>query len=316
MGKIALYCSLCLILASFPVFTIIDGSEEVVETTFSGYVKDSETSEPIRGAKLSFTLSLDRGGYVTTAEADLDGFYTVNVKRGGEYEITCSHKYYQGQKCNSSIRLLEDKTVDFMLDCVIEANSKVYGQVMDSRDGRLIPDANVHFYWLSANLSESLGEDYRTDEDGYFEFFAGEGYFQIDCFHWDYQSNNTPNYLYYILEEDQEIRFDIYLDPYPNGVCGKVVDESGGPISRVMVKVGSGKYYESHYTNSEGEYDIRLQPGEYELNFIHDEYRPHKEEIRVEYDNIKELDVILEKSKIPPTVNGILLFILQILGVF
>ncbi len=266
-----------------------------------GYVKDSKTSEGIKGVSISIY-----GGY--TGERYGGSGYAV-TDRDGHYEMDCwsgdnwISAYDNSGRYNQYSEQVNVSQGDFSHDILMEPKppktAKVSGHVYDSVTGKPVwvkseypkpvhsdplvysaesgsepgyegdekiePSPQEEYHGAYVYLSNQENQDWNYTEngkDGYFEMDTYPGYTSINVWADGYYSWETCVDL-----ADSGYSADIYLKPHPLPDCilsGTVVNlSSGKPIAGAYVSAWNEETYGygSNQTDEKGRYEIKLVHG-------------------------------------------------------
>jgi protocatechuate 3,4-dioxygenase beta subunit len=289
--------------------------DDLVETSFSGIVTDSETSEPIQGARV---YGHDQDFQVMRSSiTDEEGKYYLEFKDGGDYTIYADHPDYEVSTQEVSVEISSETELDFSL-VPKTFESRIYGVVTDSGSGDPLSDAFVRLWEI---ITYEDGESYSfvtsivTSDDGKFSFDVEEGTFQVEVMKEGYDRHVS----YYIsVRSGEELEYNVELDQWARGVFGTVFDENGDPFPDVTVSLetdGRNSIEFTTTTDENGEYEIRVpRGGDYTLKAFMDGYRPYSQDMNLPQDSMAEQDIEMTKALLPDPLLRILYLILSILG--
>ena len=260
-------------------------------STFYGFVKDTDTDDPIKGAEVQFWN--DYVDYHNSTWTDDSGYYEIYVPEG-EFgiDIQADGYYYYN---DDEIYIGEDENVEYNAELKPkpEEKSTFYGWVNDTENNKPIEEATLKFRIDNNNFNET-----SSNETGYYEINVPEGVFYVNIWADDY-------YDYYEegiqIGEDENREFNIELIPRVeenSQLYGWVNNsETGDPIEEAQINlwIEEYNYGNSSWTNESGYYEINLPASEFEVDFLADGYYDYWEgEIYIEEDEILEYSVELD----------------------
>ena len=224
-------------------------------STFFGWVNNSETGEPIEGVGISF---IDDANYDNWTGTDKDGFYQINVP-AGIFEVNAWLDGFNGYY-DEDLEIGEVETMEysFEMDPTPEENSTFYGWVNNSENSEPIEDAEVHFY-----IDEKYHNSTYTDDNGYYELNVPEDtykvYVEANGFHDHYKEGIE-------IFENEKIEYSIELDTKPeenSTIYGWVNNsENGDPIKEAWIHIYDDYDYDNGtQTDDMGYYEMHLPGG-------------------------------------------------------
>ncbi len=246
-----------------------------------GTIYDAETQEVIQ----DLVVGLDKEGYYWWYDYDYSDengeyalymepdTYTLRVREDGYKEISEGFTIGEDEHILYDIYLEEDLT-------------RLYGYVYNLSSGEPLEGV-----YVSSNNWDTWDSDYtHTDEDGYYELYPGAGEVSLSASEEGYESYYTS----IEMEEDVPQEHNIELDPYSAYLYGMVTDyESSDGLYDAMVTVTGKDFYESTYTNSDGEYSMYLDGGEYEVKVSAPGHSPFETMVTIEDGTDFELNIEL-----------------------
>ena len=286
--------------------------DDLVETVFEGVVTDLVAEKPIENVLISgFDESYSEWRSDITDE---EGRYYLEFRRGGTFYIIADHEdYYQEEKIVDS-EINENNIVNFELEPKIY-NTTIYGTVTDSETGEPLSDVVVSLgevYYDDSGHKTKWGEYLITDVDGKYSFEVFKGNFSISARKEEYYGYSSEDFF---VDEGEEYQLDIELEPWDQGVFGKVTDEEGNPISDLVVTLENDWIRANDVTDENGEYEI-ITPwaGEYTLKAHEDGYRPYVENIDIGEGEMEEVDIEMVESQLPSPILTIVYMIMSLLA--
>ncbi len=248
-------------------------------STISGILYDGGTSEPLPNIEIDL---LEDGWWYSYDYSNETGNYLIYME-AGDYVLRVRERGYEDFEYDFEIKEDEHIVYDIYLEPDLTVLS---GYVYNLSSGEAIEGARV-----SGDNYDTWDRDTTyTDEKGYYELYPGVGEVSISVSKDGYKSE----YDSITMEEDVAQERDYYLDPYESSLFGKVYDEeTSETISYVYVTVQGEDFYETDYTNSNGEYFIYLDAGEYSVSVSEGGYVTFKTDITVEEWEDYQLDVYL-----------------------
>jgi len=176
----------------------------------------------------------------------------------------------------------------------------VSGYVYDNVTEGILYDIEITLYNYETDHSY---RDY-SDEAGYYEFDNLEsGEYRVRSYHEKYYDHDD----YISISTDENLQYDIYLDPYECMIFGNIYDsETGEPIENSYIYLdGYSDDGEEYYTSDEpGEdayYDFFTPPGEYELRAYGEGYMRGVETVDIEVGEEVRIDFYLTPLS---SING------------
>jgi len=250
-------------------------------SSISGIVYDGETSEPLP----DIYIRLYEDGYrYDTSWSNETGNY-LHYMESGEYslEIYGAEGY---KDFEYDFDISEDEHIVY--DIYLEPDlTRLSGYVYNLSSGEPIDGA----YVSADNWDTWDWDSTRTDENGYYELYPGVGEVSIYVSEEGYKSE----YDSVTMEEDVPLERDYYLDPYESTIFGTVYDEeTSDPISGVYVTVQGEDFYETDWANSDGEYFMYLDSGEYTVTVNQEGYFSFEADVTIDLWEDYQLDVYLE----------------------
>ncbi len=286
--------------------------DDLVETIFEGVVTDQVTGDPVEKANIyGFDESYNEWRSDITDE---EGRYYLEFRRGGTFYIIADHEDYSQEEKIVDSEINENNIVNFELEPKVY-NTTIYGTVTDSETGEPLSDVFVSIgevYYEEYGYS-TYGIDYLiTDVDGKYSFEVYKGNFSISAQKEEYSRYWSDPFF---VDEGEEYQLDIELEPWDQGVFGKVTDEEGNPISDLVVTLENDWIRSNDVTDENGEYEI-ITPwaGEYTLKAHEDGYRPFVENIDIGEGEMEEVDIEMVESQLPSPILTIVYMIMSLLA--
>lgn len=177
---------------------VVDFALEPMNATVKGYIKDSETMEPLEYAYVNL-YSTEPGGESQWVQTDEDGYFKMTADPG-YYKLIVGYTDYK--RYMSEEFYLDDgdiKEVEILLEKI---TTGIYG-VVSNNEGMPVGDAVIYLYthdyqyWFSA----------MTDRNGNYEIRAPPGEYIIDVRaedHFQYTED-------VMVEEDDLTEYDVEL---------------------------------------------------------------------------------------------------------
>jgi protocatechuate 3,4-dioxygenase beta subunit len=302
-------------------FLVVDADpntpgDDLIETSFSGTVLDSETQRPV--AQASVYGHDDDYRFMQATHTNEDGRYYLEFKDGGHYTLYVDHPDYEPASDEATVEINTDTEMDFSLVPKVY-DTRLFGIVSDDGTGEPLSDAFIRVWEI---ITYEDGESYSfvqtttTGADGKYSFNLYEGTFQIEVGKEGYDRYFS---FYISLESGEQLEFNVELVQWARGVFGTVHDEDGDPFPGVTVSLESDNRNSNEFTTTtdeNGEYEIRVpRGGDYTLKAFMDGYRPYNEDIEVPQDSMVEQDIEMNKALLPDPLLRILYLILSLLGI-
>ena len=248
-----------------------------------GIVYDGETLEPL--TYIDVALYEEGSPYGTDYDwSNETGHYAVYMEPG-EYLLRAyggdRYKYFE-----ENFEINEGDHIEY--DIYLEPElTKITGYVYNLSSGEPIEDA-----YISADNYDTWEWDYAyTDENGYYDLYPGVGEVSI----WVSEDGYKDQFDSITMEEDVPQERDYYLDPYESSIFGTVYDEeTSEPLTYAYVTIQGEDFYETTGTDSNGDYSMYLDGGEYTVSISQEEYFTYETTVTIEAWEDYQLDVYLE----------------------
>ncbi len=251
----------------------------------TGIVVDRDTQLPLAGARVALNLRrLDNGLSSTAghapgprvAQSDSAGTFRFDRLSGGQYSVSIALPGYLPLSIDKQMVTRGRGTEPLRFE-MVKGGHRLFGRVTDIGGGA------VAFAFVRAkNFSGfSVSSLFRapftamTNADGEYELYLGDGRYQVDVFHDDYQSEKQR-----IAIGGQDREADFVLTP-GSGIDGRVLRISdNSPVEGAMVswtKLGKTRGYTlsgiavhgSALTDKDGNFSLRgLGNGSVELRAV------------------------------------------------
>jgi len=158
-----------------------------------GYLKDSDSLDPIKECNITVEWGSHWEGYFNHTQTDNNGFFKINVA-AGEIELSFEHHdYIPNYSDEYQIQEAENVWMNVTLKRRLEENSVMCGFITDDETGQLINDATIYIEWQD---TEENYLQYMTESDA-FGFFSialspGETYLTVIAqdYHDEYTGRN------------------------------------------------------------------------------------------------------------------------------
>lgn len=265
-------------------YTITASASKYVSQNQKVTIKPEETSaldfklEPSQGIIAGTVTDAGTGVFIPIAtvkagnsstKTDIWGSYRFSLKPG-EYTVTVSADRYVSQDQKVIVKPEETSTLDFKLEL---KNGLIAGNVTDINTGKAIANATVK----AGNVFT------QTDVSGNYYFSIKPG---------EYTATALAN-KYVIQEQKVTVRpeetttLNFRLELKQGSVTGVVIDtDTDKAISGAIVKTSIA----STQTDTSGEYQISLKPGDYTITVTADKYVQQEQEVTVKPDEATILD--------------------------
>ena len=160
----------------------------------NGYVKNSETDEPVSNATVSVFWSdpYDNSDNTYT-KTDENGFYQVSVAAGIIDVTVSAEKYYSAYSESQKISEYETISIDIMLTPKPEENAEIQGYILDETTKDPIENVYIRSYWNDSDNHYDNNETY-TDEQGFYSLHVPEGSVHLSARKEGYISNYTDRF--------------------------------------------------------------------------------------------------------------------------
>jgi uncharacterized membrane protein len=311
-----------------PAFRNATGKHEE-NAMIKGYARDNETGLPIPYARID---ARDNYGWSNHTQTNEIGYYELKTIPGRIW-LNCWNEIYTSE-VELDVTRGEESIINFSLDVVplysvtiIPPRSEeeppqfivtelpldklprgvvavVKGTVIDSVTGSSIANASVRFFCSGFERSTT------TDRNGHFELPVLAKSLSIKAYANGYYSDKA---LWIRASQTQDVT--IKLTPEGSKIKGWISDESGNPIPDVRIRIEEHAeqdkwiYYRTTSSNSSGFYELKTIAGHFRLRAEKEEYFVYLTESKVEYGEVKEINIVLKK--LPETnavVHGYVLF--------
>ena len=232
-----------------------------------GYVKDKETGDTLMNAKVRFR---DKdSGETTDVETDGEGWYSVELSPE-DFDIYVSKEEYEDLEDEISLEDDDEEQRDFELTPEIKTG-EVWGNVKDNSNNNNIEGATLTF------TDKDTTDEFTatTDEYGDYAIDLVEGNYDISIDHQDFQTRTDE----LTVEGDRDYERNYLLEPRESLLSGKVLDkesEDGVEDATVTVTAKESRdgepYSKTVDTESDGDYELSLPAGDYEITIEHEDY--------------------------------------------
>jgi hypothetical protein len=282
----------------------VESQDPGPQTIVMGTVYDAVTEEPIDEALVY--LFTDTTGMATWTGEDGTYEFQLTVLRKETFSIFAQKSGYYDQWKDDEIDRGETLVIDFYLE---PKGAMVYGYVIDMDTLEPVPRTHVELY---STEYDGENEYTWTDENGYYELHGQPGRYRIYARSEGYQRYETEEFT---LEENQEMEWNITLEPIRNGVYGMITNEDGGSIPDAYIRVyNQERFFQSAFSDEEGNYEIRAPPGEYIIEVSADEHFDYDDTIVIPEDEMLEYNVEMTPITVTGVLRYIVDFILEIIG--
>lgn len=280
-------------------------------TYVEGSVTDEITGEPIEDAWV-YANGFRTGHAPPPNDAtDENGFYRIKIflDLDNDIDIFCMKDGYHEEYSSVWVRKGETATLDIEMEPVA---CMVKGYVRSGDTGEMLPYAYIEVY-----PTEPGQESYwaRTDEAGYFETDCDPGIYKLVCRYRDHHQYVSEEF---VLEFGDVYEAEIEMYMIQTGLFGTVSSTTGQNLEDLYVRINTedGHYAGHDYTDSDGYYEIRVEPGTYWFRVDADDHFMHSSEVEVEEDGLTRKDVILEEQTLTSWMRYIIRVIKGIIGVY
>jgi len=162
----------------------------------NGYVKNSETNEPVSNAFVSVYW---RDNYDNSdsryAKTDENGFYQFSVAAGTIDVTVSAEKYYSNHSGSQKINEYETISIDMMLTPKPEENAVIKGYILDETTKKPIENVYIRSYWNDSDDHYDNNETY-SDEQGFYSLHVPEGSVRLSAGKEGYISNFTNRFFF------------------------------------------------------------------------------------------------------------------------
>jgi len=267
---------------------------------FFGKITDKESGDPMEDVKVTLRNKDDGKDYINYTESD--GSFSLTVE-AGDYDITIRYTDYEQIEDEVTIEKDDEIERDYEMEKEVR-EGEVWGTVKDDAANKGIEDVTLTFTGKESRNGESY--DTSTDEYGDYDIDLPEGDYYVTVEHDDYKTIESE----VTVVGDGSVERNYRMDPKDGKIHGEVTDkETDDPIKDAVVtaeeKEGRGDPYTNDTTTDrDGEYEMNLPPGEYQITVEHDDYITFWDNITVEKEDDKRLDYELEPRPREGTVHG------------
>jgi 5-hydroxyisourate hydrolase-like protein (transthyretin family) len=302
------------ILACFLPLSTVTGDnntpgDDLIETTFYGIVTNSETGAPIEGAYV-YSFDSDYSHYQGDI-TDEEGNYYLEFNLGGDFYIYAEMQDYKSGQELQSVDVNDKTEVDFELDPILYT-SKIYGTVTDSVSGEPLDGVAINVYSVDDRGYMYNVKNSGTGSNGMYAIDIEDGTYAIEFFKNGYSAVIKED----IVVEGEDLKLDIAMVKFTQGVTGVVTNENGNPMEGIGVSLQSnmGRYYDQ--TDEDGNYEIFVsEPGFYTLEAYASGHRPFSQDITIDEGEVQDIDIELQKAYLPDPIVRLIYRILSILGI-
>ncbi len=216
-------------------FELINGAPPI-NSKLEGFIKDSETNEPISQSFVSFSSNESDSSNLVTP--DSSGFYSIDIPSENLTVNASGNQYFL--KTNY-VTGLENQIInlDFYLDPRPDRNQTICGYFNDNDTQDPISDVDLTITWSNQN-GNSIYYYAETDASGFYSFNTSEGQITIDASHYQY---NDQTFSFTLSDKNITWKNYTLLDYYTHD---RPVADAGGPydsyINQTVQFNGSGSY--------------------------------------------------------------------------
>lgn len=265
------------------LFTGCGGKRPKITLQLTINVKDAISGKNIIGANVALSSgqsgTTDSSGTVKFAVEGKKS-YTVVVK-ATEYnpetytvKVEASNMTY-----NASLSKQEGSICGFVLD---QNNVPLEGAQVSLNDGYRTANTDINGYFILESVPiSSQGYTLQVTKDGF--------------------GSRT---LYNIKLSVEKLTHDagkIVLSNIPGIIKGIVTSQAGSPLSNIRIFVKEAN--KTAYTNTSGDYSIEVFPGNYILEFSHQDYATHTQD-GIEVQSSKEITINVTMAPKPGILSG------------
>lgn len=277
-------------------------------TSIEGTVTDTETGDPIAGVTVTLWKGDGTGYGIPTDE---DGYYLHEFIRGGTYYLEVSSVFYEDDFAEVVIGIGDSEVVDFEL-VPLQLTCSVQGKIIDSESGEPIR-CNVYINEIDGDN----GQSFYVRDDGNYNFILVPGRYRLTV---DVNYQYTRYYSdEFLLEDGGHKEMNVIMEKLKQGIIGKVTNDDGLPISGATITIESyfaGRTFSSStMSNEDGDYELRISPGDYDLSVYCDGCRSYKDEITVEEEVVAEYDITLKETTAINFIRDLIRTIMNMIGI-
>jgi len=204
---------------------VLLSSAALAASTIYGTVTDAETDEPVEEADVYIYDPDNEKGNSHETTTDVEGYYEVTVDPG-HYEIKIAKDGYETHEGEEDVGVEEQ--VEHNAELVPGVPTYLEGYITDVDTGDPIEGAEVT---LTAEKKEKRGEEGKdekelsgtTDSQGYYNISCGEGNYDIEITHADYETHTDK-----VQVEEGANSYDASLNPAGSGGGGDGPQELSG----------------------------------------------------------------------------------------
>ena len=201
-----------------------------------GYVKDAETSEPIKWGAQVTVLEVSWG----SKETDAEGYYKIWLYPG-DYSLTASSFGYSEQ--NATAEVVENHWIQLDFELAPLSRGFMVGVVTHIGTDNTIADATITL--LDTPLNPAT-----TDGSGYYVIEAPIGVYDIDAWKWGYKPSVTYDAEVF---ENQTTTVNIQLEPT---VKVAILGDFRGELTDLLMRNISAHERDWNVTQDIHNYDV------------------------------------------------------------
>ncbi|WP_235028074.1 right-handed parallel beta-helix repeat-containing protein, partial [Halorubrum sp. JWXQ-INN 858] len=234
--------------------------------TLSGQVTDADTTDTIAGATVEIR---DGTTTVDTLETDANGNYDVTLAVG-TYDVAANADEYS-ETVESDIEITADETTTRDVQLTSVGSGSITGTVVD-RDADPIAEADVEIVEQEGVSGLSVVPDgftttVETDANGQFDVEAPSGVYQLTVTASGFDEEFEQDIAVNVGENTDIGTIELTQEDNLGTITGTVTRESSGDsVQGAIVRaLDSGTTVATVAADTEGSYELELEPGTYTL---------------------------------------------------
>jgi hypothetical protein len=164
--------------------------------TIKGFIRDNQTLEPIKDAKIIILwqdgINLYSSSYhISNTSSNDAGYYEIKINISQIYLIVNKEKYYSKLvviNYNQSSEIWQNFSLDYGRPT---ESSIINGYISDNSSGEKISDALILNFWSDGISNNNISLNFtHSDESGYYSIHSSSGFTRITAYKEGYFDEN------------------------------------------------------------------------------------------------------------------------------